>query len=170
MRIHFQGNTIYTKNDKPLYFIYDKSTLTFADNTLEDIFLFIKYEFLFITFFLVVFSALPHGNFLFLKQAHAQLEVEIVTESFQLPKRRNSYRRFQGGRRNSYPLAQQQLPIVKIVSVIVGIVTYFHKIQFLCIYLSIYLSICLSIHLAAYCCSISSKAKKLTKIDLKRKS
>ena len=99
------------------------------------------YEFLFIKFFLVLFSALPRGNFSILKYAPVQLEVEIVTESLQLPKRRNSYRRFLGGRRNSYRLAQQQLRIVKIVSKIVGIVTYFHKMQFSCIYLSIYLSI-----------------------------
>ena len=73
MRIHFQGTTIYTKNNKPYYFIYDKSTPTFADNALEGIFLFIKYDFLFIKFFLFLLSALSHENFLFFKHAHAQL-------------------------------------------------------------------------------------------------
>ena len=62
---------------------------------------------------------------------HAQLEVEIVTESLQLPKCRNSYRSFLGRHRNSYLSTQQQLPIVKIVSKIVGIVTAFHYNSYL---------------------------------------
>ena len=70
--------------------------------------------------------------------------------SFQLPNCRNNYRRFLAKRRNSYRSVQQQLPIVKLVPQILGILTYFHEIQLRCIYLPFYLSFYLSIYLTIY--------------------
>ena len=76
--------------------------------------------------------------------------VEILTKTFQSLNHRNSYRRYLEKQRNSYHFAQQQLLIKKMVLEIVGIVTYFHKSQFLCNYLSIYLTNYLSIYLPIY--------------------